>query len=234
MNVLAFDTCLGAVSAAVRWRSARGEWLLCEAYEELTVGHAERLLPIIDSVMNGAGLGYRQLDRIAVTMGPGGFTGLRVGIAAARAFALATGKPVVGMSSLAIMAERANLLLGDSRAGRILGVAVDARRSAYYVQLFGDNAGAPLSEPQLLTASEAAGLLPMGAVVMVGSGATAVAAAADRDDVEAILPGLQPHARQLALIAPVLIPLDHVRPLYLRAADAKPSSVPPLPRRTGP
>jgi tRNA threonylcarbamoyladenosine biosynthesis protein TsaB len=115
MNVLAFDTCFGAVSAAVRWKSARGEWLLREAYEPLTVGHAERLLPMIDDVMIGSGLTYQQLDRIAVTIGPGGFTGLRVGVAAARAMALATGKPVVGLTSLAAMAERA-ILHGVARS----------------------------------------------------------------------------------------------------------------------
>ncbi len=236
MNVLAFDTCFGAVSAAVRWKSARGEWLLREPYEPLTTGHAERLLPMIDDVMTGAGLTFQQLDRIAVTIGPGGFTGLRVGVAAARAIALATGKPVVGLTSLAAMAERANLLLGKRRGNRPLVIAVDARRGAVYVQVFGENSGDPLTPPALLDIAEAGGVLPAGPLVMAGSGASLLLAAVARSDLarsdlESVLPDLQPHARQLALLASVLPPLHPVKPLYLRPADAKPPSQPPLPRR---
>ena len=226
MNVLAFDTCFAAVSAAVRWRSARGEWLLREIYEPITTGHAERILPAIDSVMTGAGLKYNQLDRIAVTLGPGGFTGLRAGIATARALALAIDRPVVGLSSLAIMAERANFLLGARRADRPMIVAVDARRGGLYVQTFGLNAGDPLSDALLLTPGEAAAQLPSGPILLVGSGATELQIASGRTDAEALLPELQPHARQLALLAPILTPLSHVKPNYLRPADAKPSATP--------
>ena len=234
MNVLAFDTCFAAVSAAVRWQSARGEWLLRESYEPLTTGHAERILPVIDAVMTGAGLTYNQLDRIAVTLGPGGFTGLRAGIACARALALAIDRPVVGLSSLAIMAERANFILGTRRAGRPMIVAVDARRGGLYLQTFGENAGDPLSAAHLLTPDEAAEQLPTGPLLMVGSGAAALQKASGRTDAEALLPDLQPHARQLALLAPVLTPLLRVTPNYIRAADAKPSAAPALARKAGP
>ena len=136
MNILAFDTCFGAVSAAVRWRSAEGEWLLREAYEARTTGHAERLFPMITEIMEDAGLAFSSIDRIGVTLGPGTFTGVRVGIAAARAFALALDRPVVGTTSLAVMAHRADLLIGRERAGRPLAVAVDARRDMIYFQIF--------------------------------------------------------------------------------------------------
>ena len=132
MNVLAFDTCFGAVSAVVRWRGAGGDELVQEAQETLRVGHAERLLPLIDEVMAAAGLRYVDLHRIAVTVGPGGFTGLRVGVATARALSLATGLPVVGMSSLAVMAAAADVLLGAGRNGRPIAVVVDARRDATF------------------------------------------------------------------------------------------------------
>lgn len=231
MNVLAFDTCFGAVSAAVRWKSERGEWLMREAYEPLAIGHAERLLPIIDEVMTGAGLTYERLDRIAVTLGPGGFTGLRLGIAAARAMALATGLSVVGVTSLMAMAARAQLLLHGQAPFAHLAVAVDARRGGVYVQLFGESAADPETAPQLLDVADAAALLPAGPVVVVGSAATAVATTAARADVTVQLPDLQPHARQLAIMAPALAPLDRVTPLYLRAADAKASAALPLPRR---
>ncbi|MBO0766075.1 MAG: tRNA (adenosine(37)-N6)-threonylcarbamoyltransferase complex dimerization subunit type 1 TsaB, partial [Hyphomicrobiaceae bacterium] len=135
MNVLAFDTCLGAVSAAVRRRGAAGE-VLCEAFELRTAGHAERLLPMIAEVMEEAAMGFKDLDRIAVTLGPGGFTGVRVGIATARALALAAGKPAVGATSLAVMAHRARELLGEAAKGRRLVAAVDAHRGALYLQSF--------------------------------------------------------------------------------------------------
>lgn len=71
MNVLAFDTCFGAASAAVRWKGDGGEWLLREVYEEMATGQAERLMPMIAEVMKEADLTFSDLDRIAVTCGPG-------------------------------------------------------------------------------------------------------------------------------------------------------------------
>ncbi len=231
MNVLAFDTCFGAVSAAVRYRNGRGEWVLCEAYETIASGHAERLLPLIGEVMDGAGLTYAQLDRIAVTIGPGGFTGLRCGVATARAMALATGLPVVGLSSLAVMAERARLLLGPSRGERPLVIAVDARRGALYMQTFGETAGDPLKPAELVDGQEVAQRLPSGAIVVAGSGGALITATVHRSDIECVLPDLQPHARQLSLLAPILTPVQRIGPLYLRPADAKPPSTLPLSRR---
>ena len=99
---------------------------------------------------------------------------------------------------------------------------------------FSFDAERPLSAAALLTADETTAVLPAGAVLMVGSGATAVAAVAARPDVECALPDFQPHAQTLALLAQRLPALDCVTPLYLRAADAKPSSAPPLSRRPGP
>jgi tRNA threonylcarbamoyladenosine biosynthesis protein TsaB len=223
MNVLAFDTCLGAVSAAVRWRTARGEWMVREAYEACSAGHAERLLPMITEIMDGAGLEFSAIDRIAVTLGPGTFTGVRSGIAAARAFALAMGKPVVGMTSLAVMADRARLLLGPRGEGRLLAVAVDARRGMVYAQLFGDQTDAT-GIPRLMTPEQAAKAMGQRSVLIAGSGAAAVASLAG-PQAEACLPDLQPHARMLAMAASSLPPLEHVVPLYLRQPDAKPSSI---------
>lgn len=228
MNVLAFDTCFGAVSAAVRWRSARGEWLQREAYEERTTGHAERLFPMIAEVMDGAGLVFSSIDRMAVTFGPGSFTGVRVGVAAARAFALSTGKPAVGATSLAVMAHRADQLLGRERAGRPLAVAVDARRDMVYFQLFPDRAVAT-GEVLLATPEQAASAIGQMPVLVVGSGAAEVVAAAGRN-AELRLPDLQPHAGSLAIMAPDLAPLDRLTPIYLRQPDAKPQADKALPR----
>jgi tRNA threonylcarbamoyladenosine biosynthesis protein TsaB len=229
MNVLAFDTCLGAVSVAVRWRDARGQVLLREAYEECSAGHAERLFPMMAEVMDGAGLPFAAIGRIAVTLGPGTFTGVRVGISAARALALALGKPVVGVTSLAAMALRAEELLGERLGGRQLAVAVDARRGSLYVQSLAAG-GRETGDALLLTPEEAALRIGRDGAVVVGSGASAVAAAARRrgGEAEALLPDLQPHARTLAEMAPGLAPIAPVKPLYLRPPDAKPPSEPPL------
>src|SRR5262249_44399584 len=112
MKILAFDSSLGALSVAVRWRGDDGAWLLREAQEVRARGHAERLMPMICERMAEAGLSFGELDRIAVTIGPGGFTGVRVGVAAARALALATGVPTVAASSLAVMAQPSSEELG--------------------------------------------------------------------------------------------------------------------------
>jgi tRNA threonylcarbamoyladenosine biosynthesis protein TsaB len=234
MNVLALDTCLGAVSAAVRWRGPDG-WLLRDSYLPLSAHHAERLFPriveVMDSGGDSAGPAFPALDRIAVTVGPGGFTAVRIGISAARALALATGKPVVATTSLAVMAHRAEEMLGEPLGTRRLLVAVYAGRGAHYVQSF--TAGAiATGEPLLLTTEEAARSVGREGAVVVGSGALAVAALAREigGDAEPRLPDLQPHARNLALLAPGLTPAVAVRPLYLRPPDARPQNAGPLAR----
>jgi len=222
MNVLAFDTCLGGVSVAVRWQGARGEWLSCDRFELREGGHAERLMPMIAETMEEAGLGFGDLARIAVTVGPGTFTGVRGGVAAARGLALASGMPVVAATSLAVMAHRADELLG-TRNGKLLAVAVDARRGMVYVQLFAD-AQYCTSQPLLLAPEEVAALVGAKPVTVVGSGAQAVAGAivAAGGEAEARLGDLQPHARSLALLAANLTPVSPLRPLYLRPPDVKP------------
>src|SRR5262245_23973062 len=127
MNVLAFDTCLGAVSAAVCRLEPAGLHVLAETYEARTTGHAERLMPIVEQTLARSSVALADIDRLAVSVGPGSFTGVRVGVAAARALALATGKPAVGVTSLAAIAHQARRDLGDKANGRLLAVAVDAR-----------------------------------------------------------------------------------------------------------
>jgi tRNA threonylcarbamoyladenosine biosynthesis protein TsaB len=229
MNVLAFDTCLGAVSVAVRWRNAHGEWLLRDACEARTTGHAERLFPMIAALMQDAELAFASLDRIAVTLGPGTFTGVRVGVAAARAFALAGELPVVGISSLAAVAHHANFLIGPERGSRPLAVAVDARRDKIYFQVFGNDA-TRAEGAQLLAIDDAAEMIGERPTLIVGSAAAAVATRAGRN-AEARLPDLQPHARSLAILAPDLAPLERVTPLYFRQPDVKPQMNKVLPGR---
>jgi tRNA threonylcarbamoyladenosine biosynthesis protein TsaB len=234
MNVLAFDTCLGGVSVAVRWQSALGEWLLRDRFELREGGHAERLMPMIAEAMQDAGLAFSDLERIAVTVGPGTFTGVRGGVATARGLALASGLPVVGATSLAVMAHGADELLGSRDEGRLV-VAVDARRGMVYLQLFGD-ALDRTGQPLLLAPDTVPPLVGLEPVTVVGSGAAAVAAAivAAGGTAEARLPDLQPHARSLALLAADLTPVSPLRPLYLRPPDVKPQADKSLSRAVPP
>src|SRR6202049_2571874 len=101
MRILAIDTALEACAAGVIEMPDR---VLAQESLAMARGHAEALMPLLARVMDQAGIGFDALDRIAVTVGPGSFTGLRVGIAAARGIALATGKPAVGVSTLAALA----------------------------------------------------------------------------------------------------------------------------------
>jgi tRNA threonylcarbamoyladenosine biosynthesis protein TsaB len=223
MAILAFDTCLGAVSVALRYPAANGDWLIREAYEPRLTGHAERLMPMIAEVMSAAGRTFADIERFAVTIGPGTFTGVRVGVAAARAFALSAGRPVVGISSLEVIAARGRTLLGSAAASRALLVAVDARRGALYCALHGDGIGD--GAPVLLTAEAAAALAREHDALVIGSGAPLVAEAAGTD-IETALPTIEPHARFLAQLAADRAPSGTVSPLYLRAPDVKPQPQP--------
>ncbi|MGY4328805.1 tRNA threonylcarbamoyl adenosine modification protein YeaZ [Bradyrhizobium sp. LB7.2] len=129
MLILAIDTALEACAAAVLDTDA-GQLL---AQEQLLMkrGHAEALMPMIARVMLSANLAFTSLDRIAVTMGPGSFTGLRVGISAARGLALAAKRPAVGLTTLSAYAAT---VVGQSGTAPVIS-AIDARHDHIYFQI---------------------------------------------------------------------------------------------------
>jgi tRNA threonylcarbamoyladenosine biosynthesis protein TsaB len=224
VTVLAFDTCFGAVSVAVGSQGVDGAWVIHAAYEEMAIGQAERLMPMMDEVMRTAGVEFTQVSRIAVTCGPGSFTGVRVGVAAARALVLATGAKLVAATSLAVMAAGADDELKD-RGDRALAVAMDARRGGLYMQVFGAGGRDEVTAAELTTPEAGVLRLVGRRVIAVGSGAEALARAAaisGNRQVEARLPGLQPRAASLLVLAAGLPLLEVVAPLYLRQPDAKP------------
>lgn len=235
MNIIAFDTCFGACSVAVRLTAGPGEHQQIDSFKLCETGHAEALMPMIRSVMAQAGAGFDALDRIAVTRGPGTFTGTRIGIAAAKGLALAARLPLIGVSSLAVMAATAVRQLANDEIDEQMAVAVDARRGQLYVQLFGRAGLSPKSEPLLQSLDEAARIGGDRPIVFVGSGAEAVALEARHlgRAAKARLPRLQPHAADLAAMACELEPVaGPLHPLYLREADI---TIPPVklePRRT--
>lgn len=165
--VLAIDTSLDACSAAV----VRGSDVLAVASELMQRGQAERLAPMVRDVVRNAGKSFADLDRVAVTIGPGSFTGVRVGLSFARALAVALGRPCLGVSTLEALA------LGDGDDGLRAGV-IDTP-GASYVALY-DN-GAPLIPPRACHAAERGGLIREAAkgrsVVQCGPGALVSVAA---------------------------------------------------------
>src|SRR5260370_23104791 len=136
MLILAIDTALDACCAAVLDTDASK--IVAQESQPMKRGHAEALMPLIARVMNASGVAFAALDRIAVTTGPGSFTGLRVVLSAARGIALAAGKPVVGLTTLAAYA--APLVAGNAEPPIIS--AIDARHDHVYFQAVSADGGA--------------------------------------------------------------------------------------------
>jgi tRNA threonylcarbamoyladenosine biosynthesis protein TsaB len=206
MIVLGLDTCLAACSVAV----SDGARVLAAEREVMARGHQERLAPMAERVMAEAGLPFSALERIGVTVGPGSFTGLRVGLAFAKGLGAALGAPVAGVGALEALAAEAEGLVF---------AAVDARRAQVYLQGFED--GRALMAPDALALGTAAARVAEIAagrpLTLVGSGAPLLAELAPG---AAVLTPEGADARLVARIAAGREPAP-ARPLYLRAPDAR-------------
>jgi tRNA threonylcarbamoyladenosine biosynthesis protein TsaB len=206
MIVLGLDTCLAACSVAVVGEGR----VLAYASELMARGHQERLAPMAEQAMRAAGLDFADLDRIGVTIGPGSFTGLRVGLAFAKGLAAALGRPLASVGLLEALAAEADGLAF---------AAVDARRDQVYLQAFDD--GRALTPPEALALGAAAARLAQVAAgrgfTLVGSGAPLLADAAPGACVR-LREGAD--ARIVARLAAAREP-EPARPLYLRAPDAR-------------
>ncbi len=214
--VLALDCATTACSVAV-WRD--GE-VVARRLRPGRRGHAEVLMPMVQDVMAEAGLGYDGLDAIAATVGPGTFTGLRIGLAAARGLALAAGLPLVGVTTLEAIAHG---VPESARACRAVLVALDARRGQVYAQAFGPDL-APRGEPAALAPGAAAALVDdADKVLLAGDGVDLVRPHLVGDIAVAPGDGLPDAAVVAALAARrAAVPASRVAPLYLRAPDARP------------
>lgn len=208
MIVLGLDTAVGACSAAVL---ADGRPLAVHS-EPMLRGHQERLALMTREVMDEAGLRFDALDRVGVTVGPGSFTGLRVGLSFAKGLGLALARPVVGIGTLEALAA-------SEPGGDMIVTVIDARRGQVYLQAFSQ--GHALMAPDVLpletAAARLAELRPGGQVHVVGPGAALL---------EGLFPGA--HISPRAAPDPVAVarlaqakPPTPASPLYLRAPDAK-------------
>jgi tRNA threonylcarbamoyladenosine biosynthesis protein TsaB len=203
VTTLVIDTSLGACQVGL---FEDGE-MLAGRSEPMERGHQERLAPMAAEVMSGRR--FDTVDRIVITVGPGSFTGLRVGLAFAKGLQLATGAPLAGVGTLEALAGSAE---------RAAAGVVDARRGLVYMQAFED--GRPLGAPDIVPIAEAgARLLPLAEITLVGPGALLLADLLPRARIDGrAAPDLAAIAR-LGEAAPAS---DDLSPLYLRAPDARP------------
>ena len=227
MRVLAIDTALEACSAAVLDTERAG----VGAHESLPMlrGHAEALIPLIARVLERAQLTFSEIDRIAVTTGPGSFTGLRVGISAARGIALATGKPAVGLSTLAAFA--APLIAADDTLPVV--AVIDARHDHVYLQVFGPG-GRTIVAPRLVPLREALRVAATGAPRLTGTAARMLAAAWPGGERAPSLVDQRnsPDIDWVARLGAAAVETGSPpKPLYLRAPDAQPQNAAQLARR---
>lgn len=225
MPLLVIDTALEACTAAIGGVPGSAD-IVCS--EVIGRGHAERLFGLIEAALGEAGITIRDIDRFAVTVGPGSFTGVRVGVAAARGFMLVTGRPGIALSTLSAHADAASQV--PEGAGRPVLATLDARAGQVYGQLFSP-AGEAVTRPEIAEPGHFAKIAAEAGAALAGSGAGAVAAAAPQTldilhtrsapDPAALLP--------LAVRAePGTAP---PRPLYLRPPDAKPAANAAVARR---
>jgi tRNA threonylcarbamoyladenosine biosynthesis protein TsaB len=222
MLILAIDTALDACAAGVLDTDA-GKMLAQES-QAMKRGHAEALMPLIGRVIAESGVAFAGLDRIAVTTGPGSFTGLRVGLSAARGIALAASKPVVGLTTLTAYAAP---IVGQGGEHPIIS-AIDARHDQVYFQVVSGN-GNSLIRPRVAPIEEALGASRFGAVHLVGN---AAAILSQRWPTHALPPfnvdsQPAPDIAWVAWLGAAVSPdTAPARPFYLRPPDAKPATGP--------
>ena len=227
LTLLGFDTATLACSAAL-W--ARGEVTACRRME--TGGrHAEALVPMLREVAAEGGIALAAVDRFAVTVGPGSFTGIRIGLATARGLALALKRPLIGLSTLEVLAAG---VPAAERDGAVLA-ALDAGRGRLYVQLF-DRSLSAILDPQALDAAALPDLVAEaktgGPLIVAGTGqAVALASLTPTFDARPASCSPTPDARVLVRRAAARAETGGgedtaVRPLYLREAGARPRARP--------
>ncbi len=218
LRVLAIDTALGACSACI---VEAGEPVpLAAETIPMDRGHAEALMPLLDRLSAQVEGGFESLDRVAVTVGPGSYTGLRVGISAARGIGLAAGIPVAGVATLS--AFLAPMMVGERRG--LFTAAIDAKHGHIYIQAIAVG-GRTIIPPGLMTYRDAIRLLGSGPLLVTGSAAAALVAEARAQGIDAAVSDASP-APDIAWVARLGLLADPnqalPKPLYLREPDAKP------------
>lgn len=217
MLILAIDTS-GPRTAVVLRRTGDAPETIAQDIQPMERGHAEALLPAVAGVMTMTGVDWPAIGRIAVISGPGSFTGVRIGVAAARGLALASGAAAVGFSALVATARS----LGKIPPGGIL-IANDARRGQVFAEVFAADGtsvcAAMAASPDTVIAN-----LPASVGAVAGTGSAAITAAAR--GAGRLLTDIGAPAIDLGVVADMAAKVDPAThpavPLYLRPPDAKP------------
>jgi tRNA threonylcarbamoyladenosine biosynthesis protein TsaB len=226
MRILAIDTSCGAASVAVV-EGGQAEPLAAMS-RPMARGHADALPLMVEEAMRGVDGGFPSLARIAVATGPGSFTGIRVGLAMARAMGMALAVPVVGVSTLAAFAAP---LLSEPRSG-IIAATIDAHHSSVYFQLF-EPTGRPLGPPRCDTPRECVRAIGAGPAWLAGDAAALVAREAQRAGLPYDLDAAKPAPDIVALAwmgLAVDAAISPARPVYVKPPDARPNAAEPIAR----
>ncbi|MGX8010309.1 tRNA (adenosine(37)-N6)-threonylcarbamoyltransferase complex dimerization subunit type 1 TsaB [Mesorhizobium sp. ORM8.1] len=222
MKLLAID-CAASLCAACVYDAAAGNELGRQVLD-LGKGHAEHLMAVIEATLEASGIGYRDLSAIAVSIGPGSFTGLRVGVSTARGLALALKIPAIGVTTLeALAAEAAGVF-----PGRAVLAALDAGRAEIHAALY-DKALVLTYGPAVANLAEASAMAERADAILAGTAAPLIAAAGHVLDIGPVTSTAD--IATYARLAAAKGPGERPKPLYLRGADAKPQAGFILPRQ---
>lgn len=217
MILLAIDTATNSCAACLY--DAESDQVLASISDDIGRGHAEHLLGTIDRVLAAAKLTFEDIDKVAVSVGPGSFTGIRVGVATARSLGLAMGKPTVGVSTLEAIAA-------DFESEKSFAVAIQAGRGQAYVQGF-DAGAVALDVPYIVKLDDdPRAQIQQRYSVLVGNAAQLI----DVDRAHDLLDHATGSIESIAKLG--VKSNSSPSPLYIRPADAKKASGFALPRQT--
>ncbi|MBK0019959.1 tRNA (adenosine(37)-N6)-threonylcarbamoyltransferase complex dimerization subunit type 1 TsaB [Brucella pseudogrignonensis] len=227
MKILALDTASSWCAAAVY--DSGTNMVLAEISENIGKGHAEVLMDYIGQAMMQSGIAMAELDRVAVNVGPGSFTGVRIGVSAARGFALALDRPALGVSAFDALASE----IAISHPGQPVLVLLEAHRGEIYAQAFGAD-GMAITGPMVLAREEALALIQQQSSDTILAGSAAAALNETQAGSFSVARG-EPTARigTYAKLAALHEPGEAPKPLYMRGPDVKPQTGFALPRKAG-
>lgn len=226
MRILAIDTASTFCSVAIWQAGGKSGRLLASQQKEMQRGQAEALMPMILEVMREADLDFEELDCLASTIGPGSFTGLRVGLSTARGLALSTGLPLAGITCFDAVAYQIPV---EDRLNKNLAVILESRRKELFIQLYSaDETLTPSAPATYQTAEEIAANLPKDVPLILAGDASEKCRefVADMDNIYWAASDVVPNATSVAQYCATL-DLDNLakiapaNPLYIRAADAE-------------
>ena len=220
MFLLAFDTAGPDCAVAVARQGEESPEILAKAGERIGRGHAERLMPMIEAVLHEAGIAFRDVGRVAVTTGPGSFTGVRIGVAAARGLALALEIPAIGVGSLTAL----GIPVARSHSAGTLVAALDARRGEIYARVEDLSSGIVLREASAVSPDDLAVELGKAErpLLLAGSGAPLLGDLLPATETRLFGAAESPDIADVAALAFLAAVGPPPSPFYARGADAKP------------